>query len=39
MTTVIDPSLIGGVVTYVAGMVLDGSVASRLATLKNRLLN
>jgi F-type H+-transporting ATPase subunit delta len=39
MTTVVDPSLIGGVVTYVAGMVLDGSVASRLATLKNRLLN
>jgi hypothetical protein len=39
MTTVVDPSLIGGVVTHVAGMVLDGSVASRLATLKNRLLN
>jgi len=39
MTTVVDPSLIGGVVTHVAGMVLDGSVASRLSTLKHRLLN
>ena len=39
MTTVVDPSLIGGVVSYVAGMVLDGSLASRLATIKNRLLN
>jgi F-type H+-transporting ATPase subunit delta len=39
MTTVVDPSLIGGVVTHVAGMVIDGSVASRLAALKNRLLN
>jgi F-type H+-transporting ATPase subunit delta len=39
MTMVVDPSLIGGVVTHVAGMVLDGSVASRLAVLKNRLLN
>jgi F-type H+-transporting ATPase subunit delta len=39
MTTVVDPTLIGGVVTHVAGMVLDGSVASRLSNLKNRLLN
>jgi F-type H+-transporting ATPase subunit delta len=39
MTTVVDPNLIGGVVAHVAGMVLDGSVASRLSTLKNRLLN
>jgi ATP synthase, F1 delta subunit len=39
MTTVVDPSLIGGVVTHVAGMVLDGSVVTRLSTLKNRLLN
>jgi F-type H+-transporting ATPase subunit delta len=39
MTTEVDPSLIGGVVTYVAGMVIDGSVATRLSTLKNRLLN
>jgi F-type H+-transporting ATPase subunit delta len=39
MTTVVDSTLIGGVVAHVAGMVLDGSVASRLSTLKNRLLN
>jgi F-type H+-transporting ATPase subunit delta len=39
MTTAVDPSLIGGVVTHVAGLVLDGSVAARLATLKNKLLN
>ena len=34
-----DKALIGGVVTHVAGMVLDGSVASRLSNIKNRLLN
>jgi F-type H+-transporting ATPase subunit delta len=39
MTTAVDPSLIGGVVTHVAGLVLDGSVAARLATLKHKLLN
>jgi len=39
MTTVVDPTLIGGVVTHVAGLVLDGSVAARLSTLKSRLLN
>jgi F-type H+-transporting ATPase subunit delta len=39
MTTKVDSSLIGGVVAYVAGMVIDGSVASRLSNLKNRLLN
>jgi F-type H+-transporting ATPase subunit delta len=39
MTTVVDPTLIGGVVTHVAGVVLDGSVASRLSNLKHRLLN
>jgi F-type H+-transporting ATPase subunit delta len=39
MTTEVDPALIGGVVAHVAGMVLDGSVASRLAGLKTRLLN
>jgi F-type H+-transporting ATPase subunit delta len=39
MTTVVDPTLIGGVIAHVAGMVLDGSVAARLSTLKNRLLN
>lgn len=39
MTTVVDPSLIGGVVAHVAGLELDGSVASRLAAIKQRLLN
>ena len=39
LTTQVDPSLIGGVVAQVAGMVLDGSVATRLSALKNRLLN
>lgn len=39
MTTAVDPALIGGVVAEVAGLVLDGSVASRLSSLKNRLLN
>lgn len=39
MTTVVDPTLIGGVVAHVAGLVLDGSVAARLSALKNRLLN
>jgi F-type H+-transporting ATPase subunit delta len=39
MSTEVDPSLIGGVVAHVAGVVLDGSVASRLEGLKNRLLN
>jgi F-type H+-transporting ATPase subunit delta len=39
MTTEVDQELIGGVVAYVAGVVLDGSVAARLERLKNRLLN
>ena len=39
MTSVVDPSLIGGIVAHVAGMILDGSVASRLSTLKTKILN
>jgi F-type H+-transporting ATPase subunit delta len=39
MTTVVDPALLSGVVAHVAGMVLDGSVASRLSNLRHRLLN
>jgi F-type H+-transporting ATPase subunit delta len=39
MTTEVDPSLIGGVVAHVAGLVIDGSVIARLADMKNRLLN
>ena len=39
LTTVVDPSLIGGVVAQVAGLELDGSVASRLQAMRQRLLN
>ncbi|MBN2574853.1 MAG: ATP synthase F1 subunit delta [Deltaproteobacteria bacterium] len=39
MTTVVEPGLIGGVVAHVAGMVLDGSLASRLDALRHKLLN
>jgi F-type H+-transporting ATPase subunit delta len=39
MTTLVDPGLLGGLVVQVAGMELDGSVSSRLHTLKHRLLN
>jgi F-type H+-transporting ATPase subunit delta len=39
LTTVVDPALIGGVVAQVAGLELDGSVASRLHAIKQRLLN
>ncbi len=39
LTTVVDPSLIGGVIAQVAGLELDGSVSSRLSAIKQRLLN
>ena len=39
LTTVVDPSLIGGVLAQVAGIELDGSVASRLSAMRQRLLN
>ncbi len=39
LTTVVDPSLIGGVIAQVAGLELDGSVSSRLSAMKQRLLN
>jgi len=39
LTTVVDPSLVGGVIAQVAGLELDGSVASRLSAIKQRLLN
>jgi F0F1-type ATP synthase delta subunit len=39
MITVVEPELIGGVVAQVAGLELDGSISSRLSTLKQRLLN
>lgn len=38
MTTAVDPSLIGGVVAQVAGLVLDGSLKARLGTIGTRLL-
>ena len=35
----VDPALIGGLVARVGDLVLDGSVRTRLATLRGRLLN
>ena len=37
MTTNVDPSLIGGVVTRIGGIVYDGSIATQLAKLKEKL--
>jgi F-type H+-transporting ATPase subunit delta len=39
MKNEVDPSLIGGVVARVGGLVLDGSLRTRLDQLGNRLLN
>lgn len=39
MKTEVDPELIGGVVARVGGLVLDGSLRTRLASLQNRILN
>jgi F-type H+-transporting ATPase subunit delta len=39
MKTEVDPSLIGGVVARVGGLVLDGSLRTRLDQLGSRLLN
>lgn len=36
-TYVVDPSLIGGVVVRIGDKVIDGSIRTRLATLKERL--
>ena len=38
MTTKVDPSLIGGVVTRIGSTVYDGSVATQLQTMKQKLL-
>ena len=35
----VDPNLIGGVVARVGDLVLDGSVRTQLATLREKLLN
>jgi F-type H+-transporting ATPase subunit delta len=37
MKTSVDPSIIGGVVTRIGSTVYDGSIASQLAKLKQRL--
>lgn len=37
MTTTVDPSIIGGVVTRIGGTVYDGSIATQLAKLKEKL--
>jgi F0F1-type ATP synthase delta subunit len=39
MTTAVDPSLLGGIVAQVAGLVLDGSLSARLGALRSRILN
>ena len=38
MTAKVDPALIGGVVTRIGSTVYDGSVATHLETMKQRLL-
>ena len=37
VTTTVDPGLIGGMVTRIGSTVYDGSVATQLATLRQRL--
>jgi F-type H+-transporting ATPase subunit delta len=39
MTTEVDPSLVGGIVAQVAGLVLDGSLRARLGALSSKILN
>jgi F-type H+-transporting ATPase subunit delta len=39
LETVVDAALIGGLVARVGDLVLDGSVSTQLATLRQRLLN
>ncbi len=39
MTTRVDPSLIGGVVTRIGGTVYDGSLAAQLSKMRERLLH
>lgn len=38
-TFAVDPSLIGGVVVRIGDKVIDGSIKTRLATLKSRLMS
>jgi len=37
MTTSVDPSIIGGVVTRIGGTVYDGSIATQLEKLREKL--
>ncbi len=39
MTTTIDPAIIGGVVARIGSTVYDGSVATQLSTMRQRLLD
>jgi F-type H+-transporting ATPase subunit delta len=39
MTTKVDPAIIGGVVTRIGSTVYDGSVASQLQAIRQRLVN
>ena len=38
LTADVDPELIGGIVTRVGDMVLDGSIRTQLSTIRNQLL-
>jgi F-type H+-transporting ATPase subunit delta len=38
MKTSVDPAIIGGVVTRIGSTVYDGSIATQLAKLKERLI-
>jgi F-type H+-transporting ATPase subunit delta len=38
MTTKVDPSIIGGVVTKIGSTVYDGSLARQLATIRRKLV-
>jgi F-type H+-transporting ATPase subunit delta len=38
LSAVVDPALIGGIVTRVGDMVFDGSIRTQLSTIRNQLL-
>jgi F-type H+-transporting ATPase subunit delta len=38
LTTKVDPSIIGGMVTRIGSTVYDGSVATQLQTIRQRLV-
>ena len=39
MTTKVDPSIVGGVVTRIGSIVYDGSIAAQLTRMRDRLAN